>query len=47
MNLLSVFAIVAPLALAFLFAFAARIDPLSGRWRRKTPKRGRTKPASA
>ncbi|MDR5779907.1 hypothetical protein QCE63_10780 [Caballeronia sp. LZ065] len=33
MNLLWVFAVVAPLGLASLFAFAARIDPLSGHWR--------------
>jgi hypothetical protein len=33
MTLLWVFVIVAPLGLASLFAFAARIDPLSGHWR--------------
>jgi hypothetical protein len=33
MNLLWVFAVVAPLGLASLFAFAARIDPVSGHWR--------------
>jgi hypothetical protein len=32
MDLLWVFAAVAPFALALLFAFAAHIDPLSGRW---------------
>jgi hypothetical protein len=31
MNLLWVFAAVAPVALASLFGFAARIDPASGR----------------
>jgi hypothetical protein len=33
MDLLWVFLVVAPLALALLIAFAAHIDPLSGRWR--------------
>ena len=33
MNLLWVFAAVAPLAVASLVAFAAHIDPLSGHWR--------------
>ncbi|WP_157695784.1 hypothetical protein [Caballeronia hypogeia] len=39
MNLLWVFAAVAPLALASLFAFAAHIDPLSGRWRSSSATR--------
>ncbi|KNH05771.1 hypothetical protein BRCH_03828c [Candidatus Burkholderia brachyanthoides] len=33
MDLLWVFAIITPVAIAMLFAFAARIDLVSGRWR--------------
>jgi len=45
MNLLWAFAAIAPLALASLVAFAAHIDPLSGRWR--APKAGKDKPSDA
>ncbi|WP_268811019.1 DUF2147 domain-containing protein [Caballeronia glebae] len=38
MNLLWIFAAVAPLAVASLIAFAARIDPLSGHWRTRARK---------
>jgi hypothetical protein len=38
MDLLWVFAAVAPLAVASLVAFAAHIDPLSGHWRRPAAK---------
>ena len=38
MNLLWVFAVIAPLGLASLFAFAAHIDPLSGHWRTSDDK---------
>jgi hypothetical protein len=41
MDLLWVFAAVAPLALGVLFAFAARIDPLSGRWKARRDKNRR------
>ena len=42
MDLLWVFLVVAPLALALLIAFAAHIDPLSGRWRTPGFKRQTT-----
>ncbi|MDR5854955.1 hypothetical protein P9239_09130 [Caballeronia sp. LZ062] len=45
MNLLWVFATVAPVALASLFVFAAHIDPASGHWR--TRKGARTTPSDA
>ncbi|VXC26291.1 conserved exported hypothetical protein [Burkholderia sp. 8Y] len=45
MNLLWVFAAVAPVALASLFVFAAHIDPASGRWRAR--KGARNKPSDA
>ncbi|SAK81569.1 hypothetical protein AWB77_04094 [Caballeronia fortuita] len=35
MDLLWIFAAVAPLAVAALIAFAAHIDPVSGHWRRR------------
>lgn len=38
MDLLWIFAAVAPLAVASLVAFAAHIDPLSGHWRTWAPK---------
>jgi len=38
MNLLWIFAAVAPIAVASLFAFASHIDPLSGHWRTPAPK---------
>jgi hypothetical protein len=43
MNLLWIFAAVAPLAVASLIAFAAHIDPLSGHWR--TPRARRREDA--
>jgi hypothetical protein len=43
MDLLWVFAAVAPFALGLLFAFAARIDPLSGRWKARRERRDRTR----
>ncbi|WP_216858889.1 hypothetical protein [Caballeronia novacaledonica] len=39
MDLLWIFAGVAPLAVASLVAFAAHIDPLSGRWRAPSSRR--------
>jgi hypothetical protein len=49
MELLWVFILLAPLALALLFFFAAHIDPLSGRWRkpsRRTRQAARAKQAA-
>jgi hypothetical protein len=40
MDLLWMFAAVAPFALALLFGFAAHIDPLSGRWRSRRREAG-------
>jgi hypothetical protein len=39
MDMLWVFAAVAPLALVSLFAYASHIDPLSGRWRSRGTSR--------
>ncbi|MDR5737924.1 MULTISPECIES: hypothetical protein [unclassified Caballeronia] len=47
MNLLWVFAAVAPVAIASLVAFAARIDPLSGHWRTRARERRDGGPSDA
>ncbi|MEZ2351353.1 hypothetical protein [Caballeronia sp. RCC_10] len=47
MNLLWVFAAVAPVALASLVAFAAHIDPLSVRWRTRAGRRRDGEPSEA
>jgi hypothetical protein len=41
MDLLWVFAAIAPVALGLLFAFAARVDPISGRLRSRQSRRGK------
>ncbi|WP_198155386.1 hypothetical protein [Candidatus Burkholderia verschuerenii] len=41
MDLLWVFAAIAPVALGLLFAFAARVDPISGRVRSRQSRRER------
>ena len=47
MDLLWIFAALAPLGLASLFAFAAHIDPLSGHWRTREDKHRDDESASA
>ena len=47
MNLLWIFAAVAPLGRASLFVFAMHIDPLSGHWRTRQDKRHDDESASA
>jgi hypothetical protein len=41
MHLIWIFIALCPFALAALIAFAAHIDPLSGRWRALKPRAGR------
>jgi hypothetical protein len=41
MTALFIFLGICPVALGVLIAFAARIDPRSGRWRRRSPERRR------